>query len=266
MFIYKGVYLYIYMKTMDGCASLFLIVLSWLCLRLRRLGWWHRHRSPLADRHEGWRLSHWLLVQPRALLLEVQRNHFSGAWPLPPVAELGRANNRDVGGRSRFPCTHSSKVLNVWNKCHYFNQVPSSSTRWWNWKRFSPTYWAQTVITLKSHGILFSPDIFCPLLLTLNVSVCIPAGGAGLHHELPDVHFLGFTLLLLGRPAGEGLRTVRLRLRNTRGKTELCLMCFHVISTGKLQPAWRLTIIWDIIHVLKLGLQLLQCWCEHFFF
>lgn len=96
----------------DGHATLYLMLFSPLCLRPRRPGRWHRHRSPLADGHEGWRLPHWLLVQPRALLLEVQRNHFSGARPLPPVADVGRANNRGVGGRSRL-LAHAPQRLSM---------------------------------------------------------------------------------------------------------------------------------------------------------
>lgn len=85
-----------------GSAALFLTVSSSLRPCLRRPGRRHRHRGPLADRHEGRRLSHWLLVQPRALLLDVQQNDFPGSRQLPTVAELGRANNRDVNGRRRF--------------------------------------------------------------------------------------------------------------------------------------------------------------------
>lgn len=59
----------------------------------------HRHRGPLAYRHEGRDLSHRLLVQPRALLLEVQRDDVSGEGPLSTVAELGWAHNGDIRGR-----------------------------------------------------------------------------------------------------------------------------------------------------------------------
>lgn len=83
----------------------------------------------------------------------------------------------------------------------------------------------QTVITLNSaplRGIRSAPDVSRLLLLTWCVSPCLPAGAAGLRHELPDVHFLGSLLLLPGRGAGPGLRTLRVRLRNPRGKAELC--------------------------------------------
>lgn len=73
---------------------------------------------------------------------------------------------------------------------------------------------------------IFSGDFFSRRVFFL----CIPAGAAGLHHELPDVHLLGFALLLPGRGAGSGLRTVRVRLRNTRGKAELCRMYFLTCS------------------------------------
>lgn len=71
-------------------------------LPLRRPRRRYRHRSPLAHRHEGRRLSRRLLVQPRALLLEVHRDHVSGEGQLSRVEELGRAHNRDVQGRRAF--------------------------------------------------------------------------------------------------------------------------------------------------------------------
>lgn len=66
------------------------------------------------------------------------------------------------------------------------------------------------------------------------VSLCVPAGCVYLHSELPDVHLLGFTLLFTGCHAGQGLRSVCMRLRNTRGKTALqiikVLSAFSLIS------------------------------------
>lgn len=83
--------------------SLFLIVSPWFTLlSLRRPSWRHWHCSPLADGHEGWSLSHWLLVQPRALLLDVQWDNISGAGSLPTVAELGRVDNGDIKGTRTF--------------------------------------------------------------------------------------------------------------------------------------------------------------------
>lgn len=85
----------------------------------------HRHRSPLANRHEGRRLSHWLLVQPRALLLDVQRDDVSGEGPVSTVEDLGWAHNGDIGGTRTlqnvgFSSTvaewkWSSAHLNAWN-------------------------------------------------------------------------------------------------------------------------------------------------------
>lgn len=49
--------------------------------------------------------------------------------------------------------------------------------------------------------------------------VFVPAGCVCLRSELPDVHPVGVTLLLPGRHTGQSLRSVRMRLRNTRGKT-----------------------------------------------
>lgn len=65
----------------------------------RRSGRRHRHRGPLADGHEGRDLPRRLLVQPRALLLEVQRDHLPGQGPLSAVADLGGAHNGHVRGR-----------------------------------------------------------------------------------------------------------------------------------------------------------------------
>lgn len=49
-------------------AEVFQLLSSWS----RGSGRRHRHRCPLADRHEGGHLPRGLLVQPRALLLDVQ--------------------------------------------------------------------------------------------------------------------------------------------------------------------------------------------------
>lgn len=103
--------------------SLFLIVSPWFTLlSLRCPSWRHRHCSPLADGHEGWSLSHWLLVQPWALLLDVQWDNISGAGSLPTVAELGRADNRDIKGTGTF-------LLSCWytrcseEKCFLYSLV-----------------------------------------------------------------------------------------------------------------------------------------------
>ncbi len=58
------------------------------------------------------------------------------------------------------------------------------------------------------------------------VSSCVPAGCLRLHSELHDVHLLGFTLLFPGRHAGQGFRSVRMWLRNTRGKAALKMMMY----------------------------------------
>lgn len=53
----------------------------------------------------------------------------------------------------------------------------------------------------------------------LNVIVFgILSGAVRLRDELPDVHVLGSALLLPGRDPGQGLRSVRLWIWNTRGK------------------------------------------------
>lgn len=103
--------------------SLFLIASPWSTLLfLRCLSWRHRHCSPLADRHEGWSLSNWLLVQPRALLLDIQWDNVSGAGSLPTVAELGRADNRDIKGTRTFllscwhtRCSEKNVFCTVWS-------------------------------------------------------------------------------------------------------------------------------------------------------
>lgn len=62
--------------------------------------------------------------------------------------------------------------------------------------------------------------------LSLRVCVCVcaicaSAGSLCLHHELPDVHILGSDVLLLGCHTGQSLCSVRMRIRNTRGKAAL---------------------------------------------
>lgn len=58
--------------------------------------------------------------------------------------------------------------------------------------------------------------------LTLSVNVFVSSAGCVcLHSELPDVHSVGVTLLFVGRLAGEGLRSIRMWLRNTGGETAL---------------------------------------------
>lgn len=51
------------------------------------------------------------------------------------------------------------------------------------------------------------------------LSLCVPSGGFFLHLELPDLHRLGTVLRVLGRDVGQSLRSVRVRLWNTRGNT-----------------------------------------------
>lgn len=52
-------------------------------------------------------------------------------------------------------------------------------------------------------------------------AICASAGSLCLHHELPDVHILGSDVLLLGCHTGQSLCSVRMRIRNTRGKAAL---------------------------------------------
>ncbi|TMS02106.1 H(+)/Cl(-) exchange transporter 3 [Larimichthys crocea] len=57
-----------------------------------------RHRRRLDERPEGGRVSERHVVQPRAVLLDVQRDHLRRAGQVPSVEELGRADPGAGGG------------------------------------------------------------------------------------------------------------------------------------------------------------------------
>lgn len=90
-----------FVRTPEKCVALHLSCRRRpeLCLLSRRCPRrWHRHRSSLDDGPERRGVSHRLLVQPRALLLDVQRDDFPGEGPVPAVADLGRTHNRNSQG------------------------------------------------------------------------------------------------------------------------------------------------------------------------
>lgn len=58
----------------------------------RRVGGPDRHRRRLDERPEGGRVPERHVVQPRAVLLDVQRDHLRREGQVPPVEELGRAH------------------------------------------------------------------------------------------------------------------------------------------------------------------------------
>lgn len=64
----------------------------------RYLGWSYRSRCWLDDRPQGGRLSVCILVQPWAMLLDLQWDHFWGQGQVSPVAEVVRASSEPVRG------------------------------------------------------------------------------------------------------------------------------------------------------------------------
>lgn len=123
----------------------------------------------------------------------------------------------------------------MWYKRQFtFNTLPKceedswSANRLMNAKSFTSTYWLEAVITwdnVPSEQKDICSRYFLSTFLWVCLSFCVPAGGVCLHSELSDVHLLGFTLCFLGCRTGQGLRTVRVRLRNTRGKTVINVVC-----------------------------------------
>lgn len=67
---------------------------------LRDAGRCHRLGGGLDDRPEGGRVSVGLLVQPRAVLLDVQRDHVWRPRQVSAVAEVGRADDRPHPGQT----------------------------------------------------------------------------------------------------------------------------------------------------------------------
>lgn len=73
---------------------------STLPVVLRHAGRRHRPGGGLDDGPEGGRVSVGLLVQPRAVLLDVQRDHVRRPRQVSAVAEVGRAHDRPHRGKT----------------------------------------------------------------------------------------------------------------------------------------------------------------------
>lgn len=81
------------------------------------------------------------------------------------------------------------------------------------------------------------------MIYNMSVSCFSSAGCVCLHNELHDVHLLGSALLFAGCHAGQGLRSIRLWLRNTRGETALKIT---TLKKGSIQPFSAFFASWHV--------------------